>query len=131
MDAGEMLNSLTSSTGGLLGTIAAFCVAASVVFRKYWRGEKESSAESGARIDMLERFQNLLNAADSRAALADLRADKANAEKNELVAKLGAMTEQMSQMSRELAKMDGMREEIQRLTGEVNNLRKLVRADTK
>lgn len=131
MDAGEMLNSLTSSTGGMLGTIVAFCAAAAVVFRKYMRGEKESGAESNAKVDMLDKFQTLLDKAYARADLADARADRANAERNEMVAKVGEMTSKLAGMQLELSKMESMRAEIERLTTEVTNLRKIVRADTK
>lgn len=130
MDLTEMGNLAIQSPAGLLGSIATFMAAAYAVYRRFSRSEKVSDATADSNVNQIDRLTKLLEASDARtvaayarATLSDQRADAAYAERNELMSKMGAMTEQIARLSEEVKQVGPLRDEIHRLTSEITKLK--------
>lgn len=95
--------------GGWMGWIAAAAVSGVMFFRRIWHVDLVSGANSRAAVDAIQRLYDLLDAERRDKALlqaqladANVRADRAYAERNEAIRELGEIKAELAALRAEV-----------------------------
>lgn len=102
-------NEIVKTSGGFLGSAMAGVMAVAYLVRKFLLTDKVASATAQGNVDVITRLTEIADRAERRAEQAEKRADDAYKERNEAVHEIGALREQVRQLT---STVDELRREI-------------------
>lgn len=101
------LKGLFSSTGGVLGGIGSFCLAAWWFISKMYRANSVEGANTAANIDMLAKYSEMLDKAYARAEAAEKVRDDAQENVNTMVREVGELKTQIATLNQKVTTLEG------------------------
>lgn len=100
------MKTLVESPGGFIGSVVAAVGAAAFMMRKWMLNDKVEAAGANANVEAYNRVFALLEKAETRANTAELRADGFAKERNEAMQKIGALEEQVRQLTATVQRLE-------------------------
>jgi peptidoglycan hydrolase CwlO-like protein len=103
------INEIVKTSGGLFGSAIAAVTTVAYLLRRFLLSDKVASATAQGNVDVIQRLTEIADRAERRAEAAEKRADDAQKERNEAVHEIGALREQVRQLT---TTVDDLRKEI-------------------
>lgn len=96
---GDELGQVINTPGGVVGATASAIGVVAYLLRRFWFSDRVASATAQGNVDVIERLTQIADRAEKRAAEAEKRADDFAKERNEAIHEIGALREQVRQLT--------------------------------
>ena len=110
MDESNVLAQVINTPGGIFGFGVASLGTIAWLLRKFLLSDKVASATAQGNVDVIQRLTEIADRAEKRAGAAEKRADDAFKERNEAIHEIGALREQVRQLTVTVEKLEGQLE---------------------